>query len=646
MHIREYYDCTISGEELVHMCGICGIVNLKSANPIERGLLQRMNDIIEHRGPDDEGFFVGQNIGLAMRRLSIIDLAGGHQPIFNEDQTICVILNGEIYNYLELKQTLEQLGHQFATRSDTETIVHAYEEWGDECASRLRGMFAFAVWDKKQERLFIARDRLGKKPVYYYTDGKRLFFGSEIKALLENEATPRRLNFRALDAYLTLGYVPAPDTMFEGIHKLPAGHVMSVSHGHYEIREYWDLEYDQSQPRTLPEYREQLKALLEESVRIRLMSDVPLGAFLSGGIDSSLVVALMSRYMNQPVKTYSVGFAQRELNELPYARMTAERLGTNHHEIPVDTCTPELVEKLVWHLDEPVADPAAVPTYLVSQLARETVTVVLTGEGGDELFAGYDYYRANPFPQLRWTLPEGVNQRALPMLARGINSVLGRQRYHERTIWYMSMPPGAQMAAWVAIFTDEARERLYTPPAHFRAAANRAKEAFTHFYTRYEGLDELHRLMYIDTKVWLADDLLMKVDKMSMATSLEARCPFLDHRLMEFVATIPSNLKLNGGTSKYILKEIAAEILPEAIIRRPKHTFDVPIGTWIKGSLRDLTQNIISEGVIPGEKLFSEDYICGRMWSDLETNTPGVARQFWSLLNLGLWARKYRVQLA
>jgi asparagine synthase (glutamine-hydrolysing) len=433
--------------------------------------------------------------------------------------------------------------------------------------------------------------------------------------------------------------------MFDDIFKLPAGHTLTVENGHYNIKEYWDLEYHQDQQvKTLADYREQLKYLMEEAVRVRLMSDVPLGAFLSGGIDSSLVVGLMSKLMNQPVKTYSVGFAERELNELPYARTAAEHLGTDHHEIAVDICTPQLIEKLVWHLDEPLADPAAVPTFLVSQLARETVTVVLTGEGGDELFAGYGYYQARPWAKLGQMMPGDSNQWALPALANSINSVLGRQRYHERSIWYMSLPEGARMAAWVAIFTDAAKERLYCD--EFGVPDSEFKPAFARYYNKYKNLDELHRLMYIDTKVWLADDLLMKVDKMSMAASLEARCPFLDHRLMEFVGTMPANMKLNGETSKFILKEVAKEILPHEIVNRPKHSFDVPIGKWIKGSLREMTLDLISDGIVEGGSLFKDDYILKEMWPALEADQPGVARQFWGLINLGLWSRKYNVELS
>ena len=627
------------------MCGICGIVNFDHAIPVDGDTLREMCNVISHRGPDDEGFFIGRNAGLGMRRLSIIDLSGGHQPIFNENKTACVVLNGEIYNYLELRQRLEERGHRFNTRSDTEVIVHAYEEWGDECPRELCGMFAFAIWDDDRRKLLVARDRLGQKPLYYHIDGNRLVFASEIKSILRCIQDARYVDFQALDSFLTYGYVPAPNTMFEGIRKLPAGHTLSLAGDRWVIRQYWDLEFGDGHSRSLADYTERLRCLLEESIRARLMSDVPLGAFLSGGIDSSMVVGLMSQMMSQPVDTFSVGFEEEEHNELPFARIASQFFATNHHEIVLDSCSPDLVDRLAWHMDEPIADPAAVPTYLVSELARQNVTVVLTGEGGDELFAGYDYYKMDRWAQRYQVLPENLSRRALPALARGANAALGRERYHERTIWYWSLPRAAQMAAWVAIFTDAEKERLYSSLFKHHVGNGNATEAFALHYDTCNACDNLHRLMYVDTKVWLPDDLLMKVDKMSMAHSIEARTPFLDHHLLEFVATIPAHLKLNGSTSKFILKEVAKEILPQEIIHRPKHTFDVPIGKWVKGSLLDLTLDLLSHNIVEGAELFDRDYVLGEMWRGLEEDRPGYARQFWSLINLALWARRFSVQI-
>jgi len=626
------------------MCGICGIIHFDSTQPVSDQILRRMNGIISHRGPDDEGFFLNQNVGLAMRRLSIIDLGTGHQPIFNEDGSVVIVFNGEIYNYLELRTTLEKYGHRFTTNSDTETIVHAYEQWGEACPEKLRGMFVFAIWDARKQKLFIARDRLGKKPLYYYNDGKRLIFASEIKGLLENNDVPRKLNIQGLDGYLTLGYVPAPGTLFQEIYKLPAGHHLSLVSNQLTIQPYWDLHYRNPAPQNLEECREQVRALLEESVRIRLMSDVPLGAFLSGGIDSSVVVGLMSRMMSQPVDTFSVGFEEEEHNELPYARRIAQHFGTNHHEILVNDCSPDLLQKLVWHMDEPVADPAAVPTLLVSELARQYVTVVLTGEGGDELFAGYDYYRVNRWAGRYNLLPEKLNRKVLPALARGVNAIIGRPRYHERTIWNWSLPPAARMLAWIATFTDQQKAAICTP-ALLQQFNHAAQTVFEKFYNACDAAEDVHRLMYTDTKVWLADDLLMKVDKMSMAKSLEARAPYLDHMLMEYVASIPASMKLQGEVSKRILKQIAEEFLPREIIYRRKHTFDVPIGKWLLGSLKELALEVIEQGIIPGVQWFDVKYLRGSLWQALEANEPGVAAQFWNLVNLGLWARIYGVSL-
>jgi asparagine synthase (glutamine-hydrolysing) len=357
-------------------------------------------------------------------------------------------------------------------------------------------------------------------------------------------------------------------------------------------------------------------------------------------------VSLMSQIMNRPVDTFSVGFEEENLNELPYARIAAQHFGTNHHEIGVNSCSPDLLKRLVWHLDEPVADPAAVPTYLVSELARRDVTVALTGEGGDELFAGYDYYRMDGWAQRRQILPSALSRRVLPALAGSVNTVLGRQRYHDRTIWHWSLPPEEQMVAWVAIFTADETNRLLSPAFRQYMQDYDSSQAFARYYSKCSARDRLHRLMYIDSKVWLPDDLLMKVDKMSMACSLEARSPFLDHKLVEFVSTIPSDMKLHGSDSKYVLKQVARQILPDEIVNRPKHTFDVPIGKWLRTDLRDLAREIVADGVIEGEDILNTEYVFGEMWRGLEGEQPGYARQFWSLVNLGLWARRFRMRLA
>ncbi len=627
------------------MCGICGIVLHDPAAAIELDDIHAMCATIVHRGPDEEGTYTQAQVALGMRRLSIIDLSGGSQPIFNEDRSIAVVFNGEIYNYLELRKTLEHAGHVFGTRSDTEVIVHAYEEWGDDCPNHLRGMFLFALHDVKQQRVFIARDRMGKKPLYYYRDGRRIIFASEIKALFALHDVPRRMNLAALDSYLSLGYVPAPQTMFAEIFKLPAASSMSIQAGSVRVQPYWDQDFSTVSRLDYGEARAELKRLLWEAVRVRLMSEVPLGAYLSGGIDSSVIVGIMTDILQKPVETFSVGFERKELNELPYARMAAEAFHSSHHEILLKTCTPELFERMVWHFDEPVADPAAIPTLLLSELARRHVTVVLTGEGGDEMFGGYDHYRLSLGTRSLNILPERLRREVLPAYGRLVNSLRGRPIYHARTIWHWSMPFSTNMGAWVALFTEEDKKHMYLPGVFDNRSQHSGFEAFQHYYFQAKDIDLLRRMMYIDTKVWLADDLLMKVDKMAMAHSIEARAPYLDHHLYTFAASLPSSYKIHNGTSKRILKEVACEILPAEIVNRPKHTFDVPIDEWLTGSLSELARQFVADGCVAGMRLFDSKYLMQTLWSQLERREPGVDSKLWALLALGVWAEKYQVSV-
>lgn len=630
------------------MCGICGIVNYQRGELVDRQAVLQMCKSIVHRGPDEEGIYLGSHVGMGMRRLSIIDLSSGSQPIFNEDRSLAIVFNGEIYNYQELKEQLEQAGHRFSTRSDTEVIIHAYEQWGLDCPRHLRGMFLFSIYDTHKDELFIARDRLGKKPLYYYRDSRRLIYASEIKALLTFPDVPRHLNLGVLDAYLTLGYVPAPQTMFAEINKLPSGSWLLLKDGEVKVQEYWDISYETTANVPFDEAKHEIRRLLEEAIRIRLMSEVPLGAFLSGGIDSSVIVGVMSRLMSQPVDTFSVGFEGEDLNELPFARIAAKAFGTNHHELMLTDCTPDLLERLVWHMDEPVADPAAVPTMLISQLARRHVTVVLTGEGGDELFAGYSYYQRSRWADRYQLAPEGLRRTLLPLAAEAVNRLTGREIYHNRTQWYWSMPAETQMGAWVALFTGPDRRELVDPTGRLKASNwnHGGLEAFARYYRRAGKVSKLHRQMYIDSRVWLPDDLLMKVDKMSMAHSIEARAPYLDHQLFEYVCSLPDEYKLKDGVSKYIFKEVAREILPAEIVNRPKHTFDVPIDHWLKGSLCDTSRELLANGMVAGERLFNPQVTGGLLWQDLQAGKPGTARQLWTLVNLSLWAQLYNVTVA
>ena len=565
------------------MCGICGI-----AGRSDPDLVRRMTGTMVHRGPDDEGFFTDESVSLGMRRLSIIDLEGGHQPITNEDKSVWVVFNGEIYNYRELRGFLEKKGHRFATNSDTEVIAHAYEEYGEACVHTLRGMFALALWDRAKARLLLARDRLGIKPLYYWISNGVLVFGSEIKAILAHPEVPREVNPTALDLYLTLQYVPAPWTMFEGIRKLPPGYLLVWEDREARIERYWDVVFlDAPRPVREADAVEALRERLEEAVRLRLIADVPLGALLSGGVDSSAVVALMAREASGPVKTFTVGFdVGGEYNELEEARTIAKRFGTDHHEIVMDPRqAQEWLPKLIWHLDEPLADRAFLPTFLICRFAREKVKVVLTGEGGDELFAGYPRYawfRAGE--SLCKGVPETIRTAAIKLA--GLTAGERIQRYTR--LMLTDLPLADRHLAWVGNFVPDAKSALWGPALKGRPRGEAAKELAAAFFPAEKDGSLLHRLMYLDIKTWLADDILHKVDKMSMATSLEARVPLLDHKLVEFVATLPAAIKLPGFQTKRLLKEAVKDLVPAEILHRRKHAFQVPIAEWFRGGLREL----------------------------------------------------------
>src|SRR6266536_1347449 len=538
------------------MCGIAGFIdywNPKANDSFERGrLLKEMCDVIRHRGPDDDGFLLKHGVALGIRRLSIIDLAGGAQPISGEDGSVTIVFNGEIYNFHELREQLQAHGHSFKTNSDTEAIVHAYEEYGPACANHLRGMFAFAIWDDKTRELYIARDRVGKKPLYYtLTPSLTLVFGSELKSILEHPDVKREINLEALDAYLTLGYVPDPLTIFRNIHKLPPGHYLTFFSGRLCIQQYWDFNFEPAESRRPEDYLEELRALLDESVRLRLISDVPLGAFLSGGIDSSTVVALMARHMGQPVKTFSIGFHEDSYNELKYARMTAKQFGTDHHEFFVTPDICSVVDELVWHFDEPFADSSAIPTYMVSKLAREHVTVVLSGDGGDELFAGYTRYVVDrgrsAFSRMPGLVRKGLMQ---PLSSHLPHGTLGRNFIHN-----ISLDPIDRYLDSVSVFTRLNKESLYTDG--FRQQLRDedwVTKCFHKLAAKVDTGKSLDALLYLDSKTYLPGDIMTKVDRMSMAVSLEARAPLLDHKLIDFVTGVPASLKLAGLETKHLLK--------------------------------------------------------------------------------------------
>ena len=625
------------------MCGITGFVNRNEHRDAReaRDVLDRMCRVIRHRGPDDQGMTIKESAALGMRRLSIIDLAGGHQPMSGCDGTITIVFNGEIYNYRELQSGLESRGHRFKTNSDTEAIVHAYEDYGYECVDHLRGMFAFAIWNARARELFVVRDRTGKKPLYYtVTPNGTLIFGSELKCLREHPEFRGQIDVEAFDAYLTFGYVPDPLTIFRDVHKLPPGHTLTLKNGRVTLQQYWDFPYEQPQldPFTSEEQCiDELQAMLNEAVRVRLIADVPLGAFLSGGVDSSTIVGLMARHSELPVKTFSIGFHEDSYNELKYARLTAKKFGTEHHEFIVTPDICEVVDELVWHFDEPFADSSAIPTYMVSKLAREHVKVVLSGDGGDELFAGYTRYandqKRNGFARLPRAVREGFMQplgRNLPHRAWGRNylhnvALRSLDRYIED----------------ISIFTRLNKPSLYTNDFRQRLNDSETTARFREIAARSRSDCQLDPLLYLDSKTYLPGDILTKVDRMSMAVSLEARVPLLDHKLIEFVCTrIPASMKMKGLETKHIFKRAVSELVPAEILNRPKQGFGVPIREWINRQLRERIRETLTEPRTMQRGYVEPRYV-NLLLNEHERERRDHASELWALFMLELWHRQF-----
>ena len=601
------------------MCGIVGVYGISDKN-----LVKRMCNRIVHRGPDDEGYYVDDYVSLGMRRLSIIDLSTGKQPIFNEDGSIVVVFNGEIYNFREIRKELEQRGHRFYTNTDTEVIVHAYEEYGYDCLKKFNGMFGIALWDANKKELFIARDRIGIKPLYYTVVDGNFIFSSEIKCILEC-GVGKTIDKIALANYFALRYIPAPRTIFEGIKKLEPGHYMVIRNGNIEKKRYWRLEY---KPNDGGEeyFTEKVLEMLKTSVRRRLVSDVPLGAFLSGGIDSSTVVALMSELMDEPVKTFSVGFEGEELDETPYARIVAEHFGTDHHEIFVDINDLSILPKIIYHLDEPLADPAVIPTYLISELARKKVKVVLTGEGGDEAFGGYEkYLHEQRMLKILSCLPDCLRRLCKKLGARledrknklGLYlSFIGAKSNQEES-YYFRLKNIDWGSCWLVNGgKDEVRELV--------------RKSF-------DNRDYISNMLYYDIQYWLPDDLLMKIDKMTMAKSLEARVPYLDYEFLQFAYNIPPRIKL-GNSGKYILKKAVQKILPKEIIYRKKHGFDVPISRWFRED-NDLIQKYMDESILKEVEYINVKEVY-RLW-DLHKRGKDFGLALWKVLCYSIWYSEY-----
>lgn len=620
------------------MCGIAGRFNYDARQPVDRRVLANMTDVLAHRGPDASGYLVEPGVGLGHRRLSIIDLSTGDQPVSNEDQTVWTVFNGEIYNFADVRAVLISLGHQFRTSSDTEVIVHAYEQWDERCVEHFRGMFAFAVWDARRRRLMLARDRVGVKPLYYAELPAGIAFGSEIKALLEDPDVPREWRPDAIDAYLTLLYVPAPATIYRAIHKLPPAHVLIAEKGLVRTARYWDLTFaGETRPRPEAEYLEELDGLLRQSIALRQISDVPLGAFLSGGIDSSAVAAYMAETSDRPPVTISVGFDDQRYDEVAHARRVAEHLGCEFHPRTVTPDVASLLPTLAWHFDEPFADSSAVPTYYVSKAARELVTVALSGDGGDELWAGYARHRIEQREQQaraalgRMSAAAGRLATALPLAIKGA-----------RALRHLAADPAHAYALKHAygMFEPEGKRQLYTGDFAGAVADADPLASFRYLYGRCRSSEPLDRALYVDVHTYMVDDILTKVDRMSMAVSLEARDPLLDHKLLEFAARVPMALKLRNGRGKYLLRKVLEPRVPPEILERGKHGFEAPIGEWLRGPLAPMTESLLRDGRLRDRGIFEQREV-SRLWSDHREGRADHRHRLWQLIMLELWFRQF-----
>jgi len=575
------------------MCGIAGIVSSDRTERIDETLVHQMCEAIVHRGPDDEGLLARQNVGLGMRRLSIIDLSGGHQPIFNEDRSAWIVFNGEIYNFPELRPELEARGHHFSTHSDTETIVHLYEDMGADCVQKLRGMFAFALWDDRRQCLLIARDRLGKKPLHYALHNGKLYFASEIKSILSVAPELAEVNRAALMQYMYLGYVPDPATAFSKIHKLPPGHLLEFQRGEVRVRKYWDLpEYGTHKPMSEEECLEEMEARLAEATRIRLISDVPLGAMLSGGTDSSTIVALMARASSKPVKTFAIGFRQADFDESQYARLVAQKFETEHHELILEPDIVASLEKLTSSLEEPFSDASILPTYFVSCLARQHVTVALSGDGGDELFAGYTRYGIQQRRQASAMIPQSLwrfyRERLFPLLPKRMK---GRQLSYN-----LSLPWKERYADEVCLIPAFERDMPLLSP-EFRATVAESgdpQDLLLRLFESAPAHDPISQMLYVDTKTYLVEDILTKVDRMSMLTSLEVRVPILDHVFVEWVTSLGPEWKMRDGKQKYIFRKLAERVgVPREVLYRPKRGFALPLVHWTRNEMKELILGVL-----------------------------------------------------
>ncbi|MEU8174834.1 asparagine synthase (glutamine-hydrolyzing) [Microbispora hainanensis] len=620
------------------MCGIAGTASTLTPDP---GLVRRMCDVIVHRGPDGAGYHHDEHAALGMRRLAIIDVATGDQPVRNEDGTVIAVFNGEIYNYAELRDELVARGHRLRGRGDSETLVHLYEEHGDDLVHRLRGMFAFAIWDRTRQRLLLARDRVGKKPLYWRADGSSVHFASELKSLAQDPRMSREIDLVALHHYLTYQYVPAPWSIYEGVQKIPPGHLLVWERGRVAVRRYWQPDRTPGGPVDEREAEERVRELLLESTRIRMVAERPVGAFLSGGIDSSAVVAAMAMQSSERVKTFSIGFEDSRYDERSKARMVAEHYGTDHHEMVVSGDMLDILPRLAWHYDEPFADSSAIPSFYVAQLSRRHVTVALNGDGGDECFGGYQRYAL-------------MNQAGrIPMLPRGLAAVSARvgelvtRRSHGRSLprrlgrlmQFAAEHPSRRYATLMSCFKPEQKIDLYSDRLRERLAETDSRLLLEEVFRRSTARTDLGRILDVDLLTYLPGDLLVKVDIATMANSLEARSPFLDHHLLEWAARLPDRLHVRGGHTKALLKRAVAPWLPPELLAFPKQGFGVPLATWLRGELRDLAHDVLTDDTARGRGLFRP----GAVRDLLRRHADGSdhSARLWALMQFELWHRAH-----
>jgi asparagine synthase (glutamine-hydrolysing) len=631
------------------MCGIAGMVNVQGGR-VNEEILRRMNDRLRHRGPDDEGILIEGCAGLSQRRLSIIDLSSGHQPMTNEDRSVWVTFNGEIYNFQELRPVLESHGHRFLTNSDTESIIHGYEQWGVDCIRQFRGMFAFALWDEPNKTLLLARDRVGKKPLYYAQANGQFFFASEMQAMVEHPGISKDIDIEALDHFLTYEYIPAPKTILKQVRKLPAAHYLTLDVSHVgasaaepRIERYWRLEGRPANHLCEEEATEGLLEVLREAVRLRLISDVPLGALLSGGMDSSVVVALMSQISGARVKTFSIGF--EEYSELPHARAVAEHYGTDHHEMVVRPSALDVLPKLVRHYGEPFADPSAVPSYYVAKLAREHVTVALNGDGGDESLAGYDEYAKGLQAERYQAVPAFLRKGLIEPLTSVIPDSWPQSnplRRAKHMVWVAGMPHATRHSRMMCQMTPELKPALYTPELRSQLNGYSSEAWLSRLFDERRELapDLLGAYMGLDVESYLADCLLVKMDIAAMANSLEARSPLLDHRVMEYCFALPSHYKIRRGVRKYLLKVIGKKLLPESILKRSKQGFAVPLAEWMRGDVRPLMEDCVLSGKSLARGYFQRQTLEQLVKDHLEHRREN-SRKLWALTWLELWHRTF-----